>query len=222
MRPLAVLRPEPGASATVERAQALGLEAFALPLFEVEVVDWSVPDVTRFEALLLTSANAVRCAGPQLACLASLPVYAVGPATAEAAREAGLGVASSGAGGIEELLATLPADLRLLHLCGETRREPETSPHRTTPLVVYRSVATGSPPGLERLSGAVALVHSPRAGQRLADLIPSRRTTIIAAISAAAAEACGGGWERIAIAERPRDDALLSLGARLCEHSAPK
>ena len=37
-----------------------------------------------FDALLLTSAAAARLGGPGLACLAALPVYAVGAATARA------------------------------------------------------------------------------------------------------------------------------------------
>ena len=222
MRPLAVLRPEPGASATIERARLLGLDAFALPLFTIEPLDWTVTDVSRFDALLLTSANAVRAAGERLRSLRSLPVHAVGATTAEAARSAGLNVASIGMGGVDEVLSALPPDLRLLHLCGEDRRQPAFSGGQITAVPVYRSVALPKPSGLERLTGAVALVHSPRAGQRLAELAPSRQSTLIAAISAAAAEGCGAGWGRIAVAEHPRDDALLSLGARLCEQSQPK
>ena len=86
MRRLIVLRPEPGASATVERAQALGLDAFAIPLFRVEPIAWTAPDAGQFEGLLLTSANAVRHGGDQLERLRGLPVYVVGEATAEAAR----------------------------------------------------------------------------------------------------------------------------------------
>ena len=43
MRRVLVLRPEPGASATVERARARGLDAFAVPLFAIEPLDWDVP-----------------------------------------------------------------------------------------------------------------------------------------------------------------------------------
>ena len=41
MRRVLVLRPEPGASATVERARRLGLDAVAIPLFEIEPVAWA-------------------------------------------------------------------------------------------------------------------------------------------------------------------------------------
>src|SRR4051794_3763585 len=119
-----VLRPEPGASATAERARALGLEAIASPLFEIQPVEWRSPDPNRFDGLLLTSANAVRHGQGQLRELHSLKVYAVGDATAEAARERGFEIAATGDGGVERLLDSIDRNLRLLHLCGEHRSEP--------------------------------------------------------------------------------------------------
>ena len=86
MKRVLVLRPEPGASATVKRAKERGLDALAIPLFEVRPVDWDVPDAGSFDGLLLTSANAVRHSGEQLKELRGLPVHAVGAATAAAAR----------------------------------------------------------------------------------------------------------------------------------------
>jgi uroporphyrinogen-III synthase len=194
------------------------LDAFAVPLFAVEPLAWTAPDPSAFDGLLLTSANAVRHAEPELRKLHSLPVHAVGAATSEAAVAAGLTVATVGTGGIEELLRQLPPKLRLLHLCGEHRWPAEAWGGRLTPLPVYRSAAIASPPGLNRLEGAVALVHSPRAGRRLAQLARGRENTAVAAISAATAEACGGGWQEIAVAEHPSDDAMLSLAASLCKH----
>ena len=88
MRRLLVLRPEPGASATVKRARERGLEAVAAPLFEVEPLTWQAPDVDAFDGLLLTSANAVRHGGDELLKLRGLEVYAVGEATADAAASA--------------------------------------------------------------------------------------------------------------------------------------
>ena len=124
MRRLIVLRPEPGASATVERARALGLDAVAIPLFRIEPIAWTAPDAGQFEGLLLTSANAVRHGGDQLEHLRGLPVYAVGEATAEVARAAGFDIASQGEAGVDRLLGSIEPDLKLLHLAGESRREP--------------------------------------------------------------------------------------------------
>ena len=217
-----MLRPEPGASATLARARAIGLDAFAVPLFAVTPLTWTALDPGAFDGLLLTSANAARHAGPELRKLDGLPVHAVGAVTAEAAAAAGLTVASVGTGGIEELLGQLPPKLHLLHLGGEHRRTAEGWGGRLTSLPVYRSAAIASPPGLHRLEGAVALVHSPRAGHRLAQLARGRERIAVAAISAAAAEACGGGWQEIAVAEQPNDEAVLSLAASLCKHADPE
>jgi uroporphyrinogen-III synthase len=45
----------------------------------------------------------------------------------------------------------------------------------------------------------------------------ARERVRVAAISPAAAAACGTGWERCEAAAEPSDGALLSLAAKLCE-----
>lgn len=216
MRRVLVLRPEPGASVTVQRAGELGLDAFAVPLFEIEPVPWSAPDVSHFDGLLLTSANAVRHAGEQIKALASLPVYAVGEATAAAAHEAGFEIALVGAGGVDRLLAVAPPGLRLLHLCGEYRRMPTEASQEITPLVV-QSAKPIENPDLGGLRDVVAIIHSPRAAERFAELVSERESILIAAISEAAAEAVGTGWATVEVAKYLNDWGLLALAARLCD-----
>ena len=221
MRRLLVLRPEPGASETVRRAHAQGLDAVAIPLFEIETLRWEVPEIGSFDGLLLTSANGVRHAGEKLQALRGLPVYAVGQATADAAREAGFDVAAAGDAGVDRLLGSIEADLRLLHLCGEDRRPPAEPRQRITSIVVYRAQPAEAPK-IESVREVVALIHSPRAGIRFAELMHERASISVAAISAAAAEAVGGGWAAVETAGEPTDDALLALAARLCNNPAPK
>jgi uroporphyrinogen-III synthase len=216
-----VLRPEPGASATVDKARALGLDAVATPLFEVEPLEWRAPDPGSFDGLLLTSANAVRCGGEELRGLRALPVYAVGDATADAARDAGFDIAATGEAGIDRLLGSIESDLRLLHLCGEERRAPEQPRQEIEQIPVYRSKPLPHP-DLSGAGGSVALIHSPRAGQRFAELVRERASIAIAAISGAAADAVGDGWSRIDVAEQPSDEALLALAARLCNKPDPE
>lgn len=213
MKPLLVLRPEPGNSATAERARALGLHPVQRPLFTVEPVEWTAPDIDGFDYLLLTSANAVRFGGSQLARLGGLSTLAVGPATAAAAQAAGLRVERTGDGGVEDLLATLPDGKRLLHLTGAAHVSP-ASAHRVVPIIAYRAVRASPdvPDG-----DMIALVHSARAGMALAELVGDRSTITIAAISAAAGAASGAGWAGVHVAKRPDDAALLALAARLCQ-----
>lgn len=211
MRPLVIFRPEPGASATAERAQAMGLTVCRHLLFAVEPVAWTMPEGA-FDGLLLTSANAIRHARD----LPRLPVHAVGEATAAAARDAGAEVASVGTGGVDALLATLHPRLRLLHLAGEERVVPETQGPTITVVTVYRTRPL-SLPSAELVEDAVMLVHSPAAGRRVNTLACDRARVRIAAISPAAADACGEGWAEVAAASQPDDATLLSLAAKLCK-----
>lgn len=219
MRTLLLLRPEPGLSASAERARKLDLDVVACPLFRIEAVEWEVPDPADYDGLLLTSANAVRQAGSGLARLKLLPVHAVGEATARAAQEFGLIVETVGDDDILSLLAMLAPDVRLLHLAGEDHRDP--GDERIDRRIVYRSAAI-SEPSLPDLGGMVVAIHSPRAGARLAELARQRGKTAIAAISRAAADACGDGWEWVESAEKPDDKSLLALAARLCHTSNPE
>jgi len=215
MRPLVILRPEPGASRSAAKAEALGLEVRLAPLFTVVQVDWAAPDPARFDAIVLTSANAIRHGGEELDKLKALPVHAVGAATAALARAAGFRILSVGEGGNRGM--HLPKGQKLLHLAGRTHHSVEAA--LTIP--VYEARTIDRPDGLAGLVRSVVAVHSPRAGRRLAELVGDRSTIAIAAISDAAAAACGGGWERIEAAAQPDDAALLALAARLCESPAP-
>jgi uroporphyrinogen-III synthase len=219
VRKLLLLRPEPGLSASAERARKLGLEVIACPLFQVEPVAWQAPELSDYDALLLTSANAVRLGGPELNKLMGLPVHAVGEATAASAREAGFHVATIGEATALELLAGLPGSLRLLHVAGEDHRDIGERPIERR--IAYRSRAIEEP-GLPPLQDLVVAVHSPRSGKRLGAIARVREATSIAAISTAAADACGGGWEQVEVAERPNDNSLLALAARLCQTSSPQ
>lgn len=218
MTKVIVLRPEPGASETLDRAKARGLDAVSVPLFAIEPLDWSPPEASGFDALLLTSANALQFGGEQLTSLRGLPVHAVGKATADAAREAGFDIASSGDAGVERLLASLEPGFRLLHLCGEDRKEVSAR-QKITAVPVYRSKVIEPAPDLSTASGAVVMIHSPRAGQRFAELAEQQELdrAQIAVIAISSAAAAGRGWKRVAVAEHPSDDALLALAERLCD-----
>ena len=219
MRRLFVFRPEAAARRTLEKARALGLDTVSIPLFELQPVEWLPPDPADFDGLLLTSANTVQMAGDGLGRYRHLPVHAVGEGTAVAARVAGLGVATVGEGGVDDLLSRIAQEERLLHLCGEEHRPPSVDGRAISVVPIYRAGEKPEVAGLDALPGQVAVVHSPRAARRLAELVdPSRRSDIrIAAISEATAQAAGEGWEDVRAASAPTDNVLLALCARLCE-----
>lgn len=213
MIPLLVLRPEPGNSATAARARALGLDVRQLPLFEIVARPWTAPAPDSFDALLLTSASAVRAGGSELEPLKGRDVMAVGEATAAAARAAGFRVMLSGEEGVDQLLARVPRGQRLLHLAGVDQHRPAGT-HLIETIAVYAAVPTDAAIPAGRW---VALVHSARAGARLARLAPDRRAILVAAISPQAAAACGDGWAAVQPAAHVADRALLALAARLCQ-----
>lgn len=217
---LLVLRPEPGASATARAARAMGLEAIVAPLFTVRPLDWQLPERMP-EAVLMTSANAAQLAGPALVSLLSLPLYAVGEATAAAARTAGFTRIVAGEGGIEEIVARAAADGlgHLLHLAGREHRAPADAPLTLERRLVYAAdpVDMLPEPALRALPDAVALLHSPRAAALFATLVEPG-TVRIAAISPATRDAAGEGWRAVAVAAQPTDASLLAAAAKLCNH----
>lgn len=225
MRPLLVLRPAPGDAATVARAAAGGLDAVAAPLFAIVPCAWAAPDAVRHDALMLTSANAVRHAGPALARYHVLPVYAVGEATAAAARAAGFADVRAGAADAAALVARMAGDgvARVLHLAGRDHRAADHPALTIARRIVYRAdpVDRLPPAAMAALDdGAIVLLHSPRAAALFARLAAAaglpRAAIAIAAISRKAAAAAGPGWQAVAIAERPDDEALLAA-ARIPE-----
>ncbi|WP_431469166.1 uroporphyrinogen-III synthase [Sphingosinithalassobacter sp. LHW66-3] len=222
-RPIAVLRPEPGNRVTAAAVEATGRRAIRLPLFDVVPVPWQAPDPREYDALLLTSANAVRHAGPELAALLALPVHAVGEATAGAARRAGFVVAAIGHDGAHTLIAAAAGAgvRRALHLAGRDRLIEQggiIADVRTVYASEPREIAEAA---AQRLSGAVAMVHSPRAAARLAAVLDASRvargSVAVAAISERTRRALGSGWERVAVAAVPEDDTLRDVALRLAD-----
>jgi len=119
-----VTRPEPDASEFAALCRENGLDPVLCPLMEVVFHDEKV-DLAGIGALAFTSANGVR-AFAQNSSERKLPVFAVGEATAEIAKENGFGEVYV-AGGDVEALAALIADHHagvsgeVLHVAGAAR-----------------------------------------------------------------------------------------------------
>lgn len=222
IRPLLIVRPEPGNANTVARARALELDVRAVPLFALRPLSWTAPDPADYVGVLLTSASALRLAGSDLKRFTHLPAFAVGGVTASLARDAGFLSVVEGDSDVTRLvgkIATLGLH-RLLHVCGADVRPFDPYGIVIDRCIVYSADPVAPPAELAPIiaEGPVVLIHSPRAGARLAELVePAERAKVaLVAISANAAEAAGAGWEEVAIASEPRDEALLNEAARLC------
>ena len=218
-----ILRPQPGADETAVRAQALGLTPIVAPLFTVRPLEWEAPDPAGFDAVMLTSANAARHGGDGMASFFGLPCYALGEASAAAAREAGFADIRNGPSDGMALLEMMAADgvRTAFHPCGQDRLALALAGVRLADVPVYAAEAVRRlPPEAEAAlrEGAVALVHSPRAAGLFARLYDGDRALVsLAAISDGAAAATGDGWRSVSVAPRPRDQALLELAAKLCQ-----
>jgi uroporphyrinogen-III synthase len=217
MRPLLILRPEPGASATAERAALLGMTPIVMPLFTTHAIPWTPPPAQGFDAVMLTSANAARFGGPALADYRALPLLAVGDATAAAALAAGFTNVIAGADDADALVSRAASEglIRLLHLCGHTHTKLASSGCTITAIPVYEAAlaaVSALPSG-----PLVALAHSPRAAARLAELVVDRSMIDLVTISTAAGVAAGDGWHSLSTAPTPTDAAMLAIAARVCE-----
>ena len=225
IRPLLILRPLDGAMQTERRAKALGLQTIVDPLFAVESMQWSAPAAQDFDALLLTSANAVTFGGAQLDAYKSLPVLAVGRATAEAAEHAGFELAQTGGSGGQQLVNALQADRyrRILWLAGEQHSVLDPGDRQLDIVPVYRSraVALGEQAVACLQTETVVLIHSARAARHLVSEMDrlkiglARHHAVV--FSTKVAESAGRGWRSLHIADRPDDESLLSLATRLCQ-----
>jgi uroporphyrinogen-III synthase len=226
---LLIIRPEPGATASAARAEAAGFKAITLPFFGIRPRPWVA--VGPYDAIMLTSANAIRHANAGLDALRHLPVHAVGERTAAAARSAGLSIVSVGKSDAMESVrsAAKAGHKRLLWLTGEDHRNIDPPDGISLDIrICYASEALSLPTDAkEQIIAADAIaLHSPRAAKRFREAVTvfnvDPNTITIAAFSAAIAEAAGDHWRAVVIADMANDSALLSALKSLGTQSAGK
>jgi uroporphyrinogen-III synthase len=122
MTTVLLTRPYPQSKKTAQKLKGLGLEVFLDPLMERELLPVQIYSHHRYQAILLTSMNAL----PALKNLKiALPIFTVGKATAEAVQEQGHIQKVTSADGTAKDLAQLiegtllPEDGPLLYLSGK-------------------------------------------------------------------------------------------------------
>lgn len=86
-----VTRPYPDNEVTSGVLRAKGVDVMLAPMLRFEPLEFEYDTDAKFDALMATSANAVRAVTeqPQIARLRNLPLFAVGHHTAQAARDGG-------------------------------------------------------------------------------------------------------------------------------------
>lgn len=220
-REVLVTRPEPGAGETARRLRARGYLAVLAPLLTIVR---RAPALPPAQATVVTSANGL---APDLP---DVPLFAVGDATAAAARAFGLDrVTSAGrdAAALAELVARScdPTAGALLLLSGEGQGGDLARHLRAAGFRIQRRVTYAARPvralpapaaAMLRRGKGHALFFSPETARvfvrlaRRARLSPGAIEAL--AISAATAEALSPlPWPRIRVASHPNQDALLAL-----------
>lgn len=230
-----VTRPHPDNETTLASLRARGFDALAAPMLRFEPLPFHDDDGTHYDAVMLTSANALRAIDLTGSRLLRLPLFAVGAHTADAARAAGFGevlMAKGDAIALRDLVlarvdaGALAKAARLLYLAGadlsrdlagELGQKGLTVVTRTT----YRMAPVASFPREVTeafLANRITAVlhYSRRSALAFLDAVRARGLEISAlalpqcCISAAVASVLrDAGATQVAVAARPDESALL-------------
>jgi uroporphyrinogen-III synthase len=177
-----VTRARPGAEATAGRLGALNIEAVVEPLLEVRPAPDAAIDLTDVSAIAFTSANAV-AAFAERSPERAIRVFAVGAATAQAARAAGFKLVLSADGDVDALaegIGQRRGELRgaVLHpgaadLAGDLAAALESYGVEARRLILYETLPVKLEPeaAVGLVTSDAVLLHSPRAAQVLAALV---------------------------------------------------
>jgi uroporphyrinogen-III synthase len=220
--PVWITRAHPGAAATAQRVAALGFTPVVDPLLAVEFL---APTVTLagVTALAFTSVNGVQ--GFVQGCSRrDLPVFAVGAATAMAAKQAGFAQVRSADGDVAALerliVAAKPGSVLWAGAqspAGDLVAGLRAQGLEAKGVAVYATVERVPSGATLALLAAplTVLIHSPRAARALAALLKARPTAELRllCLSAAVSEPFVGVVEPrfVALAPRPDESALLQL-----------
>lgn len=166
---------------TAKAVEALGHEAILAPVLETRAINVDLSQA-RFDAVIFTSRNGVS-AFARLSDRRDCPVWCVGDATAEAARQAGFGEVVSAEGDVQVLFDKLkteaPRSTRFLYASAREPSAPLTAwmwaeGFSVTQIPVYEThaiVPAIDDVDLDRITHV--LIHSARAGKALAAFMPA-------------------------------------------------
>jgi uroporphyrinogen-III synthase len=232
--PLRVLitRPREDAAPLARILEGMGHEAVIEPLLDIRYEDGPPLDLDGVRGLLLTSANGVRALARRTD-RRDLPAWAVGDATARAAREAGFLQVESAGGDVASLAALVaarcaPGPGPLLHAAGTAVAGDLAGDLGARGFAVERRVLYAaepadslSPESLSRLyAGTIdaVLFFSPRTARSFvrlagrAGLSKRMAGTVAFCLSEAVAEAVRTlPWKGVCVAARPDQASLLDL-----------
>ncbi len=232
---LLVTRPEAEGARTAAALEALGHEAIGAPVLAIEPIADAALGAGPWDALLMTSANAVRAFAQhsRFAECVTLSLFTVGGRTAEAAKAAGFAEVFSADGAEADLAAMLKREFagrqaRFLYLAaaeqaGDLAGDLRACGHAVETVVIYRAVAAASLPqealaGLERGRIDGVLHYSRRSAETFLLLVKAAglfgqalALTHFCLSQAAASSLMSVGATDVKVADRPDEPSLFRL-----------
>jgi uroporphyrinogen-III synthase len=232
---LLVTRPQPDADAQAEKLKGLGHDVIVAPLLDVEFLDFAALPLSGAQGLIVTSRNALRALNKssQLKDTLLLPLFTVGEATANMARELGFENIHQGPGTAEEMAPLITSECQpgagsLIHLAGERmafdlKSALEDKGFEVIQPILYRinmgeSFAGEARKAHESRTLEGVIVMSPATAQTYMALVAEPELQVIAkkltffCLSHKVAEPLKAlGDARVLIAATPKEDDLLAL-----------
>lgn len=225
-----VTRPQHDALETAALLKTRGHDALIAPLLSVTCRDGPALDLSGVQAILATSANGIRALARRTG-RRDLPIYAVGPQTAQTAREAGFHHVKNADGDAKTLAKAVPGWIVagegiLLHASGSEgdgalAKELSAAGFRIRTENLYDVAAMEALPAIARdaLSNAgldAVLLYSPRSARVFCDLVvraglegAATRLIGVCISRAAAVHLAALKMHDIRVAERPNQLSLL-------------
>jgi uroporphyrinogen-III synthase len=229
-----VTRSEPDARREAEELAARGHEAVIAPLLEIEFLPVVSLGLAGAQALIATSRNAIRALAvhSDKDRALELPLFAVGEATARAAKELGFAQVTIGAGTGVALAAVIREEVEaeegaLVHLAGETlafdlKAVLEEEGYQIRQCVLYRAVplrAFSAETEAELKAGAIdgVILLSPRTAKAFAELadrhgaVTQAKSPVCYCLSQAVADFVAPLGFQMRVAAHPREEDVLAL-----------
>ena len=243
MSTMLVTRPEPDARSTLARLQALDIDARMAPLMVRQTLEVSLPPPDGFAAMVVTSANAVRSLADRgmVETYRHLPVFAVGDRTALEAQDAGFLRVSSAAGALQDLINAMAiSGMRGPVFYPTGKHQSADLAKSLAPLgimvataklydmVALEALSTDVLAGLADGSIGAVLAYSRRTAEIFAKLAASldqsqrSRIAMLCLSEAVAEPLLEAHFNRISLADRPDEDAMMTLALAVArETTAP-
>ncbi len=234
-----VTRPETDAAAFGEKLEALGHKVTIEPLLLVETLPIEISALDGVAGVVVTSRNGVRALAdsPAFQAARQLPLFAVGPGTAELARSLGFEAVTAGAGSGAELVPIIADAIGaggapLLHVRGEDIAFDLKGALADRGIAVRESLAYRTrtaetlTAGTRDLLGAgeidAVILMSPRTGSTFTHLIAeaglldrARKLVLLCLSPAVAATVEPLAPARVEIAESPNAASMLGSVTRV-------